>query len=79
MQNHVHIMIDGKQVSVINRDGTQSHNTTRDRVPNWVIDRIKAKGLIESDLITEANGTPRVLVPPFTIGTAIAHALLTNP
>jgi hypothetical protein len=74
MQNHVHIMLNRNQVSVINRNGTQSHNTTRDAVPKWVLDKIKAKGLIESALIVEARGTPPVLVPEFTIGTAIRHS-----
>jgi hypothetical protein len=78
MQKHVHIMLDRNQVSVINGDGTQSHNTTRDAVPKWVLDKIKTKGLIESALIVEASGTPAVLVPEFTIGTAITHSQVTS-
>lgn len=74
MQNHVRIMLDRNQVSAINRNGTQSHNTTRDVVPKWVLGKIKAKGLIESALIVEASGTPAVLVSEFTIDTAIMHS-----
>jgi hypothetical protein len=73
MQRHVHVMLRTNDVSIINRDGTQSHGTTRDKVPNWVIDKIKAKGLIESTYIVEANTPSPVLVPAFTIGTAEAH------
>ncbi|WOH59932.1 hypothetical protein [Bradyrhizobium sp. BWC-3-1] len=73
MQNHVHIMLKKNDVSIINRDGTQSHGTSRDKVPNWVIDKIKARGLIESAYIIEASTAPPILVPEFTIGTALAH------
>jgi hypothetical protein len=74
MQNHVHIMLKGNQVSVINRDGTQSHNTTHDAVPHWVLDQIKTRRLIESALIVEASGKAPVLVPALTIATAINHS-----
>lgn len=66
MQDHVHIMLKGKQVSVINKDGTASHGTDRAAVPNWLIDRIKDRGLIESQLIVEASGAP-LFVPADTI------------
>ena len=64
MQAHVHIMLHGKDVTIINKDGTQSHGTDRSKTPNWIIDKLKKQGLIESTLIVEANGTPRVLVSP---------------
>jgi hypothetical protein len=73
MQNHVHIMLKGNQVSVINRDGTQSHNTSRASAPQWVLDKIKDRGLIESRLIVEASGEPAI-VPDIIIGTAIKHS-----
>ena len=78
-QPHVHIMLKKNEVSVINRNGTQSHGTTRDNVPNWVLQKIRDTGLIESTLIVEAGVKSPVLVPPFTIGTAITHALLAAP
>ena len=76
MQNHVHVMLRKDDVSIINRDGTQSHGTTRDKVPNWVIDKIKANGLIESTYFVEASTTSSILVPAFTIGTAEARYYL---
>ena len=44
MDDHTHLMLRGKDVSIVNRDGTQSHGTTRDKVPNWVFDKIKDSG-----------------------------------
>ena len=55
MKPHCHVMLRGDDVSIINKDGTPSHGTTRDGVPSWVIDKIKAKGLIEGRLLVEAN------------------------
>ena len=63
MQDHVHVMLKGRDVSIINRDGTQSHGTTRDQVPNWLIDNIKKRGLIERALIVEASGE-QLFIPP---------------
>jgi hypothetical protein len=40
---HTHIMMHGNDVSVINADGTQSHGTTRDHVPNRVISHCISK------------------------------------
>lgn len=54
-QKHTHVMFRGDDVSIINRDGTQSHGTNRDQVPNWVIDRIKQMGLIENRLLVEGS------------------------
>lgn len=62
MQDHVHVRLNGRDVSIINRDGTQSHGTTRDSVPNWVVDKIKTRGLIEGVLIEEARG--QIVIPP---------------
>ena len=75
MQHHVHVYLKGNEKSVINRDGTQSHGTTRKDLPNWVANRIKAKGLIEGALLTEASGAPIVVVPPEIIGAALSHSL----
>ncbi|MCC8432993.1 hypothetical protein LJ725_28830 [Reyranella aquatilis] len=72
MQNHVHIMMKGREVSVINKDGTPSHSTDRGKVPNWVITQIRDRGLIESQLIVEASSTP-LIVPPEIIAAAVQH------
>lgn len=72
MQNHVHILMKGREVSIINRDGTPSHGTDRSAVPNWVIDQIRERGLIESQLIVEASNIP--LIPPAeVIASAVYH------
>jgi hypothetical protein len=55
MQKHTHVMFKGNDVSIINRDGTQSHGTNRDKVPNWVIDGIRQRGLIEATLLVEGS------------------------
>jgi hypothetical protein len=49
-------MFRGNDYAVLHRNGTPSHNMPADGVPNWVIDRIRKMGLIESTLIVEASG-----------------------
>ena len=44
---HCHVQLRGQDVSVINSDGTQSHSTNRDQLPNWVVDRMVAQKLIK--------------------------------
>ena len=68
MQDHVHIMQKGND-----RDGSQSHGTTRDSVPNWLMDAIRKRGLVEGALLVEASGTP-IQVPPELIQRAHAHS-----
>jgi hypothetical protein len=62
MQKHNHLLFKGNEVSIINRDGTQSHGTSRDNVPNWVIDKLRSRDLIESVLLVEASAVP-ICVP----------------
>jgi hypothetical protein len=52
---HTHIMFKGDNYAILHRDGTPSHNMPADKVPRWVLDRIKKMGLIESKLIVEAR------------------------
>ncbi len=63
MQKHTHVMFQGKDVSIINRDGTQSHGTNRDKVPNWVIDKMRKRGLIESTLLVEDSANSELRIP----------------
>jgi hypothetical protein len=56
MQDHVHVMLRGDDVSIINRNGSPSHGTDRSGVPNYVIDYIKNKKLIESTRLIETSG-----------------------
>jgi hypothetical protein len=53
MQHHVHILHRGNDVCVINRDGTPSHHTISDSVPNWLMQDIKKRGLIERSMLHE--------------------------
>lgn len=59
MQQHNHILFKGNEIAVINKDGTPSHNTSRDGIPRHVIDHLVTKKFIKED--REAN-IP--LVPP---------------
>ena len=47
MLKHTHITHGGHDVWVVNADGTDSHGTTRDGVPGWVVDELRAKRIIE--------------------------------
>jgi hypothetical protein len=53
MFDHVHILLRGNDVCVLNRDGTPSHQTTTNAVPRWVMDDIRARKLIESSALLE--------------------------
>ena len=53
MGHHVHILYRGNDVFIINKDGTPSHHTTRDAVPDWLIQKLKSKGLIEKSYLLE--------------------------
>jgi hypothetical protein len=75
MQKHNHLLFKGNEVSIINRDGTQSHGTDRDNVPNWVVDTLKKKGLIEGALLAEASGVP-ISVPRGLITSAQYRAMI---
>jgi hypothetical protein len=47
MQKHTHVTHGGHDVWIVNADGTDSHGTTRDEVPGWVMDELRAKRIIE--------------------------------
>jgi len=47
MQQHTHITRYGQDVWVVNVDGTDSHGTDRGDVPNWVMDKLRKKQIIE--------------------------------
>lgn len=47
--HHNHLQCKGRDVSVINADGTQSHNTNRDKVPQRVVDWLVARKYIKED------------------------------
>ena len=45
--HHSHVQFNGHDVSVINADGTQSHSTTREKVPNRVVDWLLVQKFIK--------------------------------
>lgn len=55
MMGHVHLELRRNQVAVINRDGSPSHGSNIDQVPNRIIRSLRDRGLIESanDLFLE--------------------------
>jgi hypothetical protein len=55
MSSHVHVMLRGDDVCVINRNGTPSHGTNPEAAPGWVMDRIRQKGLIEQSMLLETD------------------------
>ncbi len=62
MQDHVHVQFKGNDLSIINRDGTQSHNTTRDDVPKYVLDYLRNKELIAEAKIRKDFGVPQAVI-----------------
>ncbi len=75
MKDHVHVMLKGQEVSVINSDGTPSHNTDRSDVPGWLIARMVVRGLIKE--ASEEEGESLV-VPIELIEGAVHHNVLIN-
>lgn len=59
--HHNHVQLDGHDVSVINADGSQSHNTKRDQVPNRIINWLVQRGYIKED--TEWILAPHAIDP----------------
>jgi hypothetical protein len=77
MQKHNHLLFKGNEVSIMNRDGTQSHGTSRDNVPNWVIDKLKKRGLIESVLLADASKVP-ICIPAELLWRVRYRAMLSD-
>lgn len=46
-KDHVHVYLKGRQVAVINRDGTSSHNSNPSRLPKIIRSALKSRRLIE--------------------------------
>lgn len=71
MDGHLHVQFRGRDVAVINRDGSPSHNSDPTKIPNWVLDWMKNQGLSESYLPTAK--TLGEAVPAEVIKEAIRH------
>lgn len=55
-QNHTHIYLRGKEICIVNTDGTPSHNSSQfSELPRYIQAKIREKGLVETpQLITES-------------------------
>ncbi|RZN07308.1 hypothetical protein CWO91_27940 [Bradyrhizobium genosp. SA-3] len=74
---HTHIRFKGNDYAILHRDGSPSHNMPADGVPNWVMDRIRKMGLIESTFIVEAAGGGAA-VPAWVIERAELRAFIND-
>ena len=73
--NHNHVQCKGKDVAVINQDGMPSHNSDLSKIPNWVVDWMKEKGLTEQYLLSEGFDVWERVPAPVIID-AIRHESL---
>lgn len=70
--DHTHIYLKGKEVCVVNKDGTPSHGSPGfNTLPKNVQKIIKDYGLVESSqyLIENANTKPPLIIPPALMAT----------
>jgi hypothetical protein len=58
MQQQNHTLFKGNELAVINKDGTPSHNTSRDGLPRHVIDHLVTKKFIKQSLEAHVPLTP---------------------
>lgn len=71
MQQHNHILFKGREISVINRDGSPSHNTSREAIPRHILDHLTTnKFIVENS--QHVPGVP--LVPSEVVEAAITKA-----
>lgn len=66
MQDHLHIQFKGKDVCIVNRDGTPSHGTNLSAAPRYVYDYLRNK-----DWITEATAARKFGLPASVIRSAV--------
>lgn len=72
-KDHIHIRLRGKDVSVINSDGSSSHGTNANSVPSWLMAKVKERGLVEGQLLVEAPEQDSV--PAEVIFDALRHEI----
>jgi hypothetical protein len=62
-QDHVHLLFKGKDVCVINRDGTASHKSDLNAIPRYLRPKLRGLGvkIEEAYLIIEASETSVVV------------------
>ncbi|MFD0939050.1 hypothetical protein [Methylobacterium trifolii] len=49
-QDHTHLYFRGKQMAVINRDGTSSHSSNLSQIPKHIIKLLKKEGIVEGSI-----------------------------
>jgi hypothetical protein len=61
--DHVHVMLRGKDLAIINLDGTPSHNTDINQIPKHLRPRLRGMGVVigEAYLIVEAADLAAVI------------------
>jgi hypothetical protein len=69
---HNHVQFNARDVAIVNRNGTSSHNSDLSKIPNWMMAWMKNKGLTESYLLAEASATWE-RVPPAVIEFAVRY------
>jgi hypothetical protein len=62
MQDHLHIQLKGKDVCVVNRDGTPSHNTDLSAAPQYVLDFLQKNRWITEATFQETLGLPQSVI-----------------
>lgn len=67
---HNHLIFRKNEIAVINQDGSASHNTDLNQVPNWVVGELRKRGLTE-EFFQEVSTW--YLVPAETIAEAVRH------
>lgn len=69
---HNHVQFNGRDIAVINPDGTPSHNSDLSKIPNWMVAWMKDKKLTESYILAEASAAWE-RVPGAVIADAVRH------
>jgi hypothetical protein len=62
MQDHLHIQLKGKDVCIVNRDGTPSHNTDLSAAPRYVLDFLQKNRWITEATLQKALGVPKSVI-----------------
>jgi hypothetical protein len=62
-KDHVHVMLRGNDLAIINLDGTPSHNTDINQIPKHLHPRLKKMGVVigEARLIIEATDLAEII------------------
>jgi hypothetical protein len=62
MQDHLHIQFNGRDVCIVNRDGTPSHNTDVSVAPQYVLDFLRTNNWITEATLQKTFGLPESVI-----------------